>query len=273
MRLGTWVWTFEDVVQPQRRQELIRFARRHRLGVLFVHLSAEFEHGAGWVALLDLLERARLGSIDVMWVAGDPHWCLPERHSTAVATIERSSRINQLLRARGVKPVAGIAFDIEPYALPEWKRHPNQLTQHYLALLDVILARSRQTEVQAVHTIPFWFSTRVFDGRSLDVQVMSRSDAVIVMAYRNSPSKVLSIAASSLHHGARGGRPVAVAVETKCGEPRHTTFCGLSPAELAAALWELERSLQSFPAFAGLLVHHYGSWHAQTRRFNFGETP
>ncbi len=269
--LGTWVWQLSDVIDAEQRRALLAFARSRGVRMLYLHTAPEYEQGSGLSALLNLVTQARQSAIEVMWVAGDPHWCLPKHHAQSVRVLERITRLNQLLAARGSAPIVGVAFDIEPYLLSEWHHDHVYLVEQYLQLLDQLWASCQKAGLETWHTIPFWFSRRLHARRTLDSLVMSRSNGVIVMAYRDRISDVKEVAEASLRRGEELGCPVVLALETKCAEPERTTFCGATLTELGLAIAELRRSLLPFPAFAGLAVHHYGSWRTLSPHFNTKE--
>jgi hypothetical protein len=84
------------------------------------------------------------------------------------------------------------------------------------------------------------------------------------MAYRDKAADVESLAAPILEHAAALRKPVVVAIETECVQPRYVSFCGRPAAELTDAIHAIATALRSSPAFAGLAVHSYASWQLLT---------
>lgn len=263
-RRGTWVWQRSEVLDEARRRALVAFARDRELRVLYLHAAAAYEQPEGFAALLDLLRDGRRHGIEVIWVAGDPSWCLPQRQARALEPIQRVARLNQLMRQSGVAPIEVIAFDIEPHTLAAWKHSRTSLLRDYLRLLELIATQGRAAGLAVWHTIPSWFSEHHHAGVSLDCAVMARAEGVIVMAYRSTASAVQRAAASTFRHAESSHTPMMVAIETKCSEPQSTTFCGTDAHQFDTLLSELEEHLVAYPAYAGLLVHHYGAWRALT---------
>ncbi len=261
-RRGTWVWHHGEVLDEAHRRALVAFARDHELRVLYLHAAAEYEQPEGFRALLELIRDGRQNGIEIIWVAGDPSWCLPQRQARALEPIRRVVRLNQLMQLSGVAPIDGVAFDIEPHTLAAWKHSRAPLLRDYLQLLELIAIHGRAAGLVVWHTIPSWFSEQHHLGVTLDRAVMDRADGVIVMAYRSTVSDVQRAAAPTLRRAESSHTPAMVAIETKCSEPRSTTFCGTNAHQFDTLLSELDEHLETHPAYAGLVVHHYGAWRA-----------
>ena len=258
--LGTWVWDEATVLSSDGRRDLLAFARRKQVDLLFVHASAAYEEARGFAALAALVEAAALQSASIMLVAGDPSWALPAHHLDAVAYVQRAARIDARLATRGLARFGRVLFDVEPYLLPAWRTSRERTAAGYGQLLRALQEAGQAASVQVWHTIPFWFRGVTVSGEALEERVLTAADGIVVMAYRNRVDDVRALAAPVLERAARRGRPVIVAIETTCVEPPQVTFCGQTHAQLAEALAHLASSLRASPSFAGLAVHSYPGW-------------
>lgn len=96
--------------------------------------------------------------------------------------------------------------------------------------------------------------------------MLLRADAVTVMSYRDTatgPNSVTAVGADFLAKGSALGTPVRLATETQpLTECAHCTFAEEGTNALEATLAAVATEARSYPAFAGLAVHHYDSWRA-----------
>ncbi|HVV16423.1 MAG TPA: hypothetical protein VHH90_04400 [Polyangia bacterium] len=258
--LGTWVWDQATVTSDAGRSDLLAFARRKGIDLLFVHATAAYETPGGFAALAALAEGASRAGASVVTVAGDPAWAQPEHQAVALGAVQRAARLDQRLAARGLPRSGRILFDVEPYLLPGWRAAPDRAAAEYDRLLPALRRAAHEAGLQVWHTIPFWYRTMTVAGQSLEDRVLAASDGVVVMAYRNRAEDVQAVAAPVVDRGARQGRPVLVAVETTCVDPPQVSFCGRSGGELARALDRVASGLRGSPAFVGLAVHSYPGW-------------
>lgn len=261
-RISTWVWDRDTALRPEAQRSLLDFSRTRNVGTLFVQASSGYDAGGEFDAFARLADGAAQQAVAVVLVGGDPSWALAAHHADAVAFLRLAERVDDRLGQRRLPVPRRVLFDVEPYLLEEWKTSPEVVEKQYVALLETLRAASRSAEIEVWHTIPFWLSDRTVEGRSLDRTVLDRSDGVVVMAYRNSVTDVVSVATGTLQHAAEVRKPVVVAIETKCVEPSYVSFCGASSASFEETLPRLTSSLRRFPSFAGVAVHHYPSWRA-----------
>jgi hypothetical protein len=258
--LATWVWDEATVLGVESRRDLLAFARGKGVDALFVHAAVAYDEGAGFEALAELVRGASRQGASVVLVGGDPSWSLPAHHRDALAFLRRAAALETRLAARHLARSERVLFDVEPYLLPEWKESPARTAASYVELLRLLRAEGRAASLDVWHTIPFWFPQIEVGGRSLDGLVLDEAAGIVVMAYRDRADDVQALAAPLLARAERRGRPVIVAVETTCIDPRRVTFCGQTAGQLGLALDHIALGLHASPAFAGLAVHKYASW-------------
>lgn len=259
-RLGTWVWRKETVRDASERQSLLDFAKKKGITELYVATADEYEAGDGFAALAELVRQTQKLNIEIFWVCGDPSWALSARHARALAVIDWASRINALLRNAALPEIRGLQYDVEPYLLPEWKTAPAAVEPQYVALLDELRDATRVAGFELWLDVPFWLGERTFQGTSLGRLAAEASDGLVIMAYRNSVSRIVGKAMDLLRDSGAKTRSVVVAMETGCREEPVTTLCGISAPALDAARVEIPRRLSSFDAFAGVAIHPYEGW-------------
>lgn len=258
LKLATWVWSAEPVLDHRARGDMLQFLARQRANTLYVQLSPRYEREA-FGALTELMRAAQRESVQVRWVDGAPEWALPGQHGGALAAISRAHRLNQRLVAAGLPRVGAVLFDVEPYMHRDWGHARARVLAGFDALAERTRAASRAADLELWWTLPFWFLER---ASAQSRNLMRQSDGIVVMAYRDRAEQVARVSRAWLSAAEAGGKPIVIAIETGCIQPNYISFCGASPQTLAAALGEIRTELGSSPAFVGVAVHQYASWQA-----------
>jgi hypothetical protein len=96
-------------------------------------------------------------------------------------------------------------------------------------------------------------------------------DHVVLMDYRDhahGPDGILSHASDELEYARKIGKRVMLGVETSPSEIRKLSFNHMTPAEMARELHLVKQTLSGQPAFAGFVLHHYGSYRHWLARSN-----
>jgi hypothetical protein len=251
---ASWVWT-----RPAPRA-LVRFAHRHGVRDLFVHVPPGFDASTDrrWVRRVAAL--AGPGRLRLHALGGDPGWAT----DTAAAVAWQRDVLATGLFHR-------IHVDIEPWGLPEWETDRARLIAAYLRTLRALAEAGGRARLEA--DIPFWFhQLRTRDGVPVDDAVLRVVDAVTVMTYRTRVTGTDSIARlgrPTLRSGVAAGKPVRLAVETNYlgDDPvsRKQTFHGHGRAALAAALRRVDRVVGGQRSYAGISVHDLAGWRALVR--------
>ena len=249
-----WVWT-----RPKPRA-LVRFANRHGVRDLFLHVPPGFDTSPDrrWVRRLAAFAeptRLRLHAL-----GGDPGWTT----DTAAAVQWQAD-----LLASGL--FDSIHVDIEPWGRDDWATDQDRLVAAYLRTLRALRDAGGRARLEA--DIPFWFhQLRTGTGMPLDDAVLRVVDRVTVMTYRTKvtgPDSIVRLGRPTLRSGAQAGKPVRLAVETNhLGDDpvsRKQTFFGLGPGRLNAALRRVDRVVGGSASYAGISIHDFNGWRALTR--------
>ncbi|MCL4288458.1 MAG: hypothetical protein KJ006_12550 [Thermoleophilia bacterium] len=187
-------------------------------------------------------------------LGGERRWATVRRGG--MIGFVRSARRYQR-RAPADARLAGVHVDVEPYALRAWDRHPRRVRREYLAALRA--ARRAAGPLPLAADIPFWFDGIRLGGMSLAAAAIRATDAVTVMAYRDSADRVIDLAEREVRIAGRHGSRATVGVETGDHDPPSITFFEEGRAALAAALAAIDARLGARPGYGGTAVHHYGS--------------
>ncbi len=155
---------------------------------------------------------------------------------------------------------AGLAPDVEPWALPRWEDEDRQ-AEIIANYLEGLAAVSGRTHLPINAAVPFWFDgVDQLDGTTLIESVMQHVDAVTVLAYRDAaagPDGIVDIARGELAYGAANDVAVMVAVETAEVSPTKITFAEEGRSAMFDELEVVEEAFAGEAAFAGLAVHDH----------------
>lgn len=239
-----WVW---DTSDPQA---VVALATARGIGQLYAAVPPHVDSSPQLAELEQLVALADAAGLRVDALGGDPGWV---DNPAWVAT-------NWLEPALATGLFTGVHVDIEPYTTPAWTKNRKAVVKKYLATLDTLRTAAAGTPIEA--DIPFWFDEVAANGSTLDREIMRRTDAVAVMAYRNradGPDGTIALASAEVAAGQQLGRPVRIGQETNFlgTDPTKVkqTFHGLTLAQMDAQLALVRDAFAGSSAFAGLAIH------------------
>jgi hypothetical protein len=198
----------------------------------------------------------------LLLVAGDPHW--------AVAGAARQAwlppplvELFELASLAG--PVDGLALDIEPHALPEWKTAERAtLARGFVALLRNARLGCEQ------RGLPLWAALHPSHAATADPErrwanlataALEYLDAAIAMAYRNDAGRALALAQGLAAAFAARRLPWYMGVTTQEGpEAQHISYHGFASDRFAVAMVDLQRAAASgeaAPTYRGIAVNEF----------------
>ncbi len=239
-----WVW---DTSDPQA---VVTLATSRGIGQLYAAVPPDVGTSPQLAQLRELVTLADAAGLRVDALGGDPAW------------VDNPSRVvtSWLKPALATGLFTGVHIDMEPYNTPAWTTNRKAVVKRYLATLDAFQAAAGSTPVEA--DIPFWFDQIPANGSTFDREVMKRTDAVTVMAYRRKADGVdgsIALSANEVRAGAELGRPVRIGQETNhLGDDAISvkqTFHGQTRTQMEGQLSLILSAHASSPSFAGLAIH------------------
>ncbi|MGC8489540.1 MAG: hypothetical protein ACP5QO_15175, partial [Clostridia bacterium] len=150
-------------------------------------------------------------------------------------------------------------LDVEGYLVPGWSTDPSTVVSQWMGNIQTATSDAAAAGLSVSVDIPFWLDTVTAVGANEPFgRWMAQNTAqIVIMAYRNSASGVLSLAAAELADAAAAGRPAVVAVDTT-DSGSTTSFYGSTQAALGQALNQIATS--SGAGFGGWAVNEYETW-------------
>lgn len=274
--MGLWVWRRQSVSDDEARKELIDFCKQQGITRLLIQVRFEGEGKERQFAdadeFRDLLKRASKAGVAIEALDGAHDMGLEERRAD---TLERLDAILAFQKALPAKArFAGVHYDIEPYLNPRWRSGDEKgVARETLETMAEIRARiTPETGLTLAYDIPAWYDARG-DGLAVEFQgatknfhehIQDLSDYIGVMSYRRTatgPNSILEISSGELAYGAKIGKKVYPAMETKelRGEEKTITFYGMGGEAFLKELREVRKVGARSPAYGGVFIHHYDS--------------
>ena len=259
----------------------IKFLKKERIGTLYLYADAHdgerlisdrpalYEKLISKLHLEGIKVHALLGS----WPLHTERYILPENRVKALEMFQRVLDYNKAISPEG--RFDGINLDIEPHVLADWSDRREQYLRMFLDLSEALMTLKRRMNqpIKVGPAIPFWFDgiQIVHAGRQKPASehLQDIYDHVVLMDYRNhalGPDGIVSHAYNELVYGSRIGKPVWIGVETSPNDIRKLTFQHLSPVQMEHELGLVRRELIAHTAFAGIVIHHYGSYRPWLKR-------
>ncbi|WP_412735026.1 hypothetical protein [Krasilnikovia sp. MM14-A1259] len=239
-----WLWNRADPAA------VITWAKANDVREIFAFVEPNVASSGDLPRLKDLKKRADRAGIALSALGGEPGWVF----DVAAARAWQKS-------ALGTKLFARSHVDVEPYVLNAWSADQAGTVAALLRLFDDLQADdARPLEVD----VPFWYDTIAAEGGTLADAVLARVDAVTVMSYRDTatgPNSMMDVGSDMLLRGGAAGIPVRLGAETAAlPDCPYCTFAEEGRQQLDATLDDVDQAAAGYPAFAGIAVHHYGSW-------------
>jgi hypothetical protein len=258
---GLWAWTATIATNPTERAKFLQFADAR--GVRSVYMTGPEALSAGTATLGSFTAEAAKHCMQVELLFGRMEWALTANHGAALAQAQQAVTAAAQLPV-GSRPV-GVQFDIEPYTLPQWSTNMNSVANQYLDLLEKLAPVVHAGGLRLTMAVPFWFDTKMVTRggvtRPMSELVADRVDRVALMDYRDDAASMVAMAQNEVNYASKIGRDVIVGAETMCGlAPQTVTFCEEGRAKLDAALTAVATGFIGQTGFAGVAVHHYGSY-------------
>jgi hypothetical protein len=220
------------------------------LGIDRVFLFVGKSSASGDANIARSVRLLQVRGISVFALSGEPAWTF--QHKAALAWAHR---------ALALAPFDGLHLDVEPAALPHWRKHQQVLVADYLRLLDRLAPLGGPLEVDAQFA---YGSITTPDGTFAD-DILSRVDAVTVMSYRDSAfgnNSTTAVAADWLQRAASAGKPVWLAAETN-REPDcpSCTFYQEGQTRMAKVLGQVDTWAGArYPTYQGISIEDLDGW-------------
>jgi hypothetical protein len=250
-----WVWH----TALGESSAVAAFAAANAFGRVFFSIPRDDRAAvaAGDPGTLGALAVFRRQNILLYGVAGDPAWVKRKR-------TEPPSSVGELLTAHRRHGVFdGIALDVEPHTLPEWKAGTDKtaLGQGLIDVLEIIGRAAKAHALPVVATVhPTYAKVPLAASSQTLLQGAARAvDASVLMAYRNAPNTLASFGGPAMEQLAQTNTSWWLGVSTHTDAPAGTSYASLPARAFFPAIDATAADLRRRygDSFAGIAVEDY----------------
>jgi hypothetical protein len=268
-----WVWSKSSFATAEARQRLVRFSVKYGINHLDVQVKFTNDRQNPRLqaedAFRDLVLLAGRYGITTAALRGHPRMFSAPNHERSLRELNAIIDFSETLPEKS--SLKGVKYDVEPYLTKEWKEKGIPLN---IAMLDYLaFLRKARTAVReraphlwlAVDT-PFWWDKDEFalefegERKRFNEHVQDLTDFIVIMSYRCSAKKVLSIVEDEKRYAERIGKVILLSLETiELQQDQDISFWNLPKERLLDTIYELVRKAKEDPVIAGLMIHCYRS--------------
>ena len=262
-----WTWQESVITNASDQSAFFAFATSH--GVTRAYIECEGAIQNNQPALIAFLQKAATQGLTTELLFGDDKWVLPGPgypHQGYAVSLVSKYAARLLSKMTTGQPVA-VHFDVEPYALPQWKTHRNALASDYVDLVTKLASAAHAIGLTLSVDVPYWYSTIPVKRGSvttpLNQLVIQTVDAYVIMDYWDTASRMESQATTDLTYAdGIAGKAVVIGALTSChSHPPETSYCNATPrsgmAYMEAQLANVASVEASNASFAGLAIEDY----------------
>jgi hypothetical protein len=263
------LWTWQENVITHASDEAAFFAFATSHGVKRVYIECEGPIQRNQPALIAFLHKVASHQLTAELLFGDDEWVLPGSgypHQGYAVSLVSTYAAQLLSKMTTGQPVA-VHFDVEPYALPQWKTNRNTLAKDYVDLVTKLARAAHAIGLKVSVDVPYWYSTipvkRGPVTSPLNQLVIQTVDDYVIMDYWDTASRMESQATTDLTY-ANGiaGKAVVIGALTSCHQhPQQTSYCNSTnssgKAYMEAQLADVASVEASNASFAGLAIEDY----------------
>lgn len=266
---ATWLWDASLI--RSETEEIVAFSGREGVTTIFLQIQQEVtdEEYRHFVAA------AHQRGISVHALNGHPDWAYEEGRRKGMELLAWLEAYNRT--AAPEEKFEGVQFDVEPYVLRRWGREQAQVVEEWSANMEVWVQEAKRQGLTFSAAVPFWLDSipgpRSADADSFSRWMIENTDAIAVMAYRDSGEQMYELSKEELEQADELGKSVWIGMElgdTEEGE--HLTFFAKSEQEMEDEALRAAKLGSDHNSFAGLAVHHYQAW-VHKRTAMAGEEP
>lgn len=187
---GLFSWSAETVNKTDG--QLFELMAKAELDSLYQNFSSD---NSRQEQMSVFLEAASEAGITVYDLTGDPSWGADPEGEALCQAVEETAAYNRRIerkflarRAADGKPyetvprIAGIVFDVEPYALDEWDEDREKLMNSFVSGMKRAYASAHENGLSVIVCIPWHYDDKGLE-QELEALIKDCCDSVAVMNY------------------------------------------------------------------------------------------
>ena len=163
--VALWTWQENVITDASDEAAFFTFATSH--GVKRVYIECEASIQKNQPALIAFLHKVASHQLTAELLFGDDEWVLPGSgypHQGYAVSLVSTYAARLLSKMTTGRPVA-VHFDVEPYALPQWKTKRNALAKDYVNLVTKLARAAHAIGLKVSVDVPYWYSNYSGEAR------------------------------------------------------------------------------------------------------------
>jgi hypothetical protein len=254
---ATWLWNPWMIVNDEAGT--LAFLETKKLNKVYVQIDRDI----AMKVYRSFIEKAQAKGIKVYALDGAPTWVAPKGYTS------QNQLMNWLTNyqngSTSFQKFAGVHLDVEPYLYSGWKSNQSETIKSYQALLVRAKTSTTALNLPLEADMPFWFDEVSYKnsyGKGILAEwVISKTDSVTIMAYRDSASLIIDVVKNEVALAGKYGKSLVVGVETgQTDEGNNISFYEEGEAYMNQELAKVNGHYTGVSGFNGIAVHHVGSW-------------
>ena len=280
-----WVYRTDDLLASKAEQEsLLAFCKERRIADLFWQIHHDRSQNYALKnaeATRSFLQAAHGQSIRVHALDGDPADTFSRNHERVLAKAEAVVAFNQ-----AGERFDGLHLDIEPHALPEWKKLSDIEKAEWLTQLVTIHGRvadrvhgAKPALIYGVDIV-FWLGKTNRDGslaypvtyrgvtKDAGAHLLDLVDKVGVMSYRGSaegPNGLIAIASRTIEQADHAHGRAYVGVKMADIGGKNETFYGKTESQMMTEVNKVDAAFAGHRGYAGICFFMYEAFKVMPR--------
>jgi hypothetical protein len=254
---ATWLWNPWMLVNDE--SGTLSFLQSKQVNKVYLQIDRDIP----LKVYRSFISKASTKGIRIYALDGAPDWVAPKGYTSQ----------NQLMNWLGnyqststsAQKFSGIHLDVEPYLYSGWSTNQADTIKSYQALLTKSKNSAASLKLPLESDIPFWFDTinykNTYGNGMLAEWVITNTNSVTVMAYRDSSSAIIDLVKTEMGLAAKHGKSLVIGVETgQSSEGNNLTFFEEGETYMNGQLGTVKSYYAASSGFNGVAIHHVGSW-------------
>ncbi|WP_456272923.1 amidase [Bacillus sp. AK031] len=254
---ATWLWNPWMIVKDEAGT--LDFLESKGLNKVYVQIDRDIAPSV----YRSFIEKASSAGMKIYALDGAPDWVAPkgyinqDRLMDWLAIYQNGSSSQQKF--------SGVHLDVEPYLYTRWNTKRGATVKSYQALLVRAKNSADHLSLPLEVDMPFWFDEISYNniyGKGLLAEwVISSTDSVTIMAYRDSGSLIIDLVRNEVEWAGKYSKSLVAGVETgKTDEGNNISFFEEGESYMQTELGSVEAYYEDVQGFNGTAIHHVGSW-------------
>ena len=244
------VWWWDDSLDSKTSKQYLDFAETNGINQIY-YSSSEFGD-----ITANFISQAKDRDISVFWLDGNYQWLTDENKKSVL--LQKLANYKEYNQSHPSQQFSGVHFDIEPHQADDFDSNRESLILSLITLAHEL--KTNNPNIHFTYDIPFWLHDEITFNNSTKpayAHMIDIADNIVVMSYRDSAEKIISVAEEELEYASSINKTITVSVE--CGD--HGDNISFYEEGRTILNNELQNVYNMTPQNTGMCIHHIKSWY------------